>query len=199
MDLIKVASPQVGEEEAEAVRQVLLSGRYVSGPRVEEFERAFAEYIGVEHAIAVNSGTAALHAALDACGIGPGDEVIVPALTFFSTVTSVMHQGGTPIFADISLDNYCLDPFDLEQRISAHTRAVIRVHYFGHAAEMDEINAIARRHDLTVIEDCAQAHGTEYKGAKAGSIGDVGAFSFFATKHMTTGEGGVVITSNAKW
>ena len=199
MDLIRVAKPQVGNEEIEAVRQVLLSGQFVSGARVEEFESAFAEYIGVEHAVAVNSGTAALHAALDAGGIGPGDEVIVPALTFFSTATAVIHQNAVPVFADISLDNYCMDPLDLEQRISPRTRAVIPVHYFGHAAEMDEINAIARRHDLLVIEDCAQAHGTEYRGVRVGGLGELGAFSFFATKHMTTGEGGAITTDNARW
>ena len=199
MDTIKVAKPQVGEEEIEAVREVLLSGRYVSGRRVEEFERAFAEYVGVKHVVAVNSGTAALHAALDAGGVGPGDEVIVPALTFFSTATAVLHQNAIPVFADISLDNYCIDPADLERCVSPRTKAVIPVHYFGHAAEMDEIRAFARRRGLLVIEDCDQAHGTEYRGRKAGGLGDLGAFSFFATKHMTTGEGGAVTTNNAEW
>jgi dTDP-4-amino-4,6-dideoxygalactose transaminase len=198
-DLIKVASPQVGEPEVTAVREVLLSGRYVSGPRVAEFERLFADYIGVEHVVAVNSGTAALHAALMAVGVGPGDQVIVPALTFFSTATAVIHQAAVPVFADISLSNFSMAPEDFEQRITSRTKAVIPVHYFGHAVEMDAINAIARRHGIFVIEDCAQAHGTLYRNRKVGSIGDLGAFSFFATKHLTTGEGGAVTTDNAEW
>jgi dTDP-4-amino-4,6-dideoxygalactose transaminase len=198
-ELIKVASPQVGEEEIAAVRDVLLSGWYVSGPKVKKFERRFADYVGVEHAVMVNSGTAAIHAALMAIGVGPGDEVIVPALTFFSTATAVIHQNAVPVFADISLDNFCMAPEDFERRITPRTKAVIPVHYFGHAAEMDAINEIAERHDIMVIEDCAQAHGTVYKGQRVGSIGHLGAFSFFATKHMTTGEGGAVTTDNAEW
>ena len=197
--LIKVASPQVGMEEIAAVREVLLSGRYVSGPKVIEFERRFAEYIGVEHAVAVNSGTAALQASLAAIGVSAGDEVIVPALTFFSTVTSVIQQNAVPIFADISLQNYCMDPEDLEKRITPRTKAVIPVHYFGHAADMDRISEIAAKHKLKVIEDCAQSHGTQSRGRQTGSMGDLGAFSFFATKHMTTGEGGIVTTSNSDW
>lgn len=199
IEVIKVATPQIGEEEIAAVREVLLSGRFVSGPKVAEFERLFAEYIGVEHCVAVNSGTAAIQAALDAVGVGPGDEVIVPALTFFSTATAVMHQNAIPVFADISLDNFCMDPIDFESRITPRTRAVIPVHYFGHAAEMDAINQIAGKHGLIVIEDCAQAHGTKYKDQVVGSIGEFGAFSFFATKHMTTGEGGAITTNNAEW
>jgi len=197
--VIKVASPQVGEEEVAAVRDVLLSGWYVSGPKVREFEQRFADYIGVEHAVMVNSGTAAIHAALMAIGVGPGEEVIVPALTFFSTATAVIHQNAVPVFADISLDNFCMAPDDFERRITPRTKAVIPVHYFGHAAEMDAINEIAERHDVVVIEDCAQAHGTIYKGQRVGSIGHLGAFSFFATKHMTTGEGGAITTDNDEW
>jgi len=197
--VIKVASPQIGEEEIAAVQEVLLSGRYVSGPRVQEFERRFADYIGSKYAVAVNSGTAALQAALMAVGVGAGDEVIVPAMTFFSTVTSVIHQTAVPVFADISLDNYCMEPGDFEQRITPRTKAVIPVHYFGHAVEMDRISEIAARHNIKVIEDCAQSHGTLYKGRQTGSMGDLGAFSFFATKHMTTGEGGIVTTDNPEW
>jgi len=197
--VVKVAAPQVSEEEVAAVREVLLSGRYISGPKVEKFERLFADYIGVKYAVAVNSGTAALQAALMAIGVGAGDEVVVPALTFFSTATSVMHQNAVPVFADISLANYCLDPEDLERRITPRTKAVIPVHYFGHAAEMDQIKEIAARHNIKIVEDCAQSHGTPYKGQKTGSIGDLGAFSFFATKHMTTGEGGAITTNNPEW
>ncbi|WP_456467705.1 DegT/DnrJ/EryC1/StrS family aminotransferase [Archaeoglobus sp.] len=193
---IKVAKPFVDEEEVQAVREVLLSGHYVSGPRVKEFEEKFAEYIGVKHAVAVNSGTAALHVALASLGIGPGDEVIVSPLTFFSTVSAVLHQNAIPVFADIELESFCLDPADFERKITENTKAVIPVHIFGNAAEMDEIVKIAKENDVSVIEDCAQAHGTEYKGRKVGSIGDAGCFSFYATKHMTTGEGGMITTDN---
>jgi dTDP-4-amino-4,6-dideoxygalactose transaminase len=193
---IKVAEPFVGEEEVQAVRKVLLSGKYVSGAKVQEFEQNFADYIDVKYAVAVNSGTAALHVSLAALGIGPGDEVIVPPLTFFSTVTSVLHQNAVPIFADLEADSYCLDPQDVERVISERTKAIIPVHYFGDAADMEGINGVAQKYDLKVIEDCAQAHGTEFKGRKVGSIGDIGAFSFFATKHMTTGEGGIITTDD---
>lgn len=181
------------------MRAVLLSGQLSSGPRVEELEARFAEYIGVRYAVAVNSGTAALHVALACCSITPGDEVIVPALSFFSTVSAVLHQRATPIFADVSSESFCLDPEDFAARITPRTRAVIPVHYFGHAAEMDEICRIAARHGIAVIEDCAQAHGTRYRGRRVGSIAAIGAFSFFATKHMTTGEGGAITTDDANW
>lgn len=193
---IKVAKPFIDEEEVQAVREVLLSGRYVSGPKVQEFEENFADYIGVEHAIAVNSGTAALHIALASIGIGPGDEVIVPPVTFFSTISSVLHQNAIPVFADIDPESFCLIPSDVENKITQNTKAVIPVHIFGNAAEMDEIIKIASENNVKVIEDCAQAHGTEYKGKKVGSIGDAGCFSFYATKHMTTGEGGMITTND---
>lgn len=194
---VKVASPFVGDEEINAIADVIRSGRYMSGPRVAEFEKKFADFIGVEHAVAVSNGTAAIQAALAASGLEPGDEIIVPALTFFSTATAVIHQGGVPVFADISFDNFCLDPEDLERALTPRTKGIIPVHYFGHAAEMDKINAFAKKHGLYVIEDCAQSHGTVYKGKIAGSIGDMGAFSFFATKQMTTGEGGIVTLNDA--
>ena len=194
--LVKVASPLLGEEEAAAVREVLLSGQLLSGPRVAEFERLFADYIGVKHAIAVSTGTVSLQASMAALGIGPGDEVIVPALTFFSSATSVIHQGGVPVFCDISLDNFCMDPDDLAKRITPRTKAIMPVHYFGHSAEMEAIRSIADANGLSIIEDCAQAHGTEYKGRRVGSFGELGSFSFYATKHITTGEGGAVTTDD---
>jgi dTDP-4-amino-4,6-dideoxygalactose transaminase len=196
---INVAQPFVGEEEVKAAAEVLRSGKYVSGRRVREFENAFAAYHGVEHGIAVNSGTAALHIALAVTGLQPGDEVIVPPLTFFSTVSAVLHQYGVPVFADIDPLSYCLDPADVERRITERTRAIIPVHLYGNAADMDPLMKIARKHKLIVIEDCAQAHGTEYKGGKVGTIGDIGAFSFFATKHMTTTEGGMLVTADEGW
>lgn len=194
---VKVAVPNIGDEDLKAVSASLLSGQLTSGPQVQEFERRFADFVGTRHAVAVNSGTAAIHAALAGIGLRPGEEVIVPALTFFSTATAVIHQGGVPIFCDISPVTFSMDPDDLENRISPRTKALIAVHYMGHSAEMDRIMEVARQHDLKVIEDCAQSHGTTYKGAMTGSIGDCGAFSFFATKHMTTCEGGMITTDNS--
>ncbi len=196
MPLIKVASPQIEEEDLGAVREALLSGQLISGPRVAAFEKAFAAHVGTKDAVAVNSGTAALHAALAAAGVGPGDEVIVPALTFFSTVAAVIHQGGVPVFADISPVSFSMDPEDVALRITPRTRALLPVHYFGHAADMDGLCRLASEHGLAIVEDCAQSHGTTFRGVMTGAIGDFGAFSFFATKHMTTGEGGIVTTNS---
>jgi perosamine synthetase len=195
MEFIKVATPLVGEEECAAVREVLLSGMYVSGKKVQEFEAKYAEYIGTKYSAMVNSGTAAIHIILATMGIGPGDEVIVPAMTFFSTATAVMHQNAVPVFADVD-EHYCMDPDSFERAISDRTKAVIPVHYFGYMADMNRIMKIAEKHNLYVIEDCAQAHGAEYYGKKAGAIGHAGAFSFFATKNMTTGEGGGITTND---
>lgn len=194
--MIKVARPFVGEEEIAAVRDVLLSGSYVSGERVAEFEKAFSEYVGTKYAVAVNSGTAALHLSLAAMGIGPGDEVIVPPLTFFSTVSCVLHQRAIPVFADIDPDSYCIDPKDVEDKITERTKAIIPVHLFGQSVEMDSLMDLADSNGIQVIEDCAQAHGTVYKGKTVGSLGHAAAFSFFATKHMTTGEGGMITTND---
>jgi len=192
---IKVAEPQVGEEEVAAVREVLLSGNYVSGKKVEEFERHFAEYIGSDHAVAVNSGTAALYIALEALGVGKGDEVIVPPLTFFATVSAVLYLGAIPVFADIDLDDLCLSPESTEMHITPKTKAIIPVHLFGTAAKMDNFLFLSSKYGISILEDCAQAHGTEYNGKKVGGIGQAGIFSFFATKHMTTGEGGMITTN----
>jgi perosamine synthetase len=196
--VIKVAHPTVGMEEVEAVAQVLLSGNYVSGKKVEEFERAFSRYVGCSHSVAVSSGTAALFIALEAIGVGEGDEVIVPPLTFFATVSSVLYVRAKPVFADIDLDDLCLSPADTAKRITRKTKAIIPVHLFGNAAKMDEFGEISKEAGIPIIEDCAQAHGTEYKGRKVGGFGKAGCFSFFATKHMTTGEGGMITTDDAK-
>lgn len=195
-EIIKVAVPCTGEEEIGAIREVLISGNFVSGKKVAAFEDKFSSYIGVSHAAAVNSGTAALHIALAVLGIGPTDEVIVPSLTFMSTVTAVLHQNAIPVFADIDIESFCISPEDIRRCITKRTKAIIPVHLYGNAADMDEIMKIADEFGISVIEDCAQAHGTEYREQRVGSIGHVGAFSFFATKHMTTGEGGIV-TSNS--
>jgi dTDP-4-amino-4,6-dideoxygalactose transaminase len=198
MEQIKVAKPHVGEEEVAAVRKVLLSGNYVSGANVREFEERFAEYIGVEYAVAVSSGTAALHIALEALGVSKGDEVIVPPLTFFATISSVLYLGATPIFADIDSDDLCLSPESAGASISSKTKAIVPVHLFGGAAKMDDFMTISSKYGIPILEDSAQAHGTEYDGKKVGGIGKAGAFSFFATKHMTTGEGGMITTHDAK-
>jgi len=194
--IVPVARPQVDEEEVQAVREVLLSGAYSSGARVAEFEKAFAAYVGTGHAVAVSTGTAALHIALEAMGVGAGDEVIVPPMTFFATVSSVLYVGARPVFADLDPDDLCLSPEDTARRIGPRTKAILPVHLFGEAARMDDLSAIASEHGLLLLEDCAQAHGTEYAGKRVGGIGDAGAFSFFATKHMTTGEGGIITTNS---
>lgn len=193
---IKVAEPLVGEEEVAAVGEVILSGRYVSGHKVREFEERFAEYIGARHAVAMSNGTAALHASLAAVGVGPGDEVVVPPLTFFSTVTSVIHAGAVPIFADIEAESLCLDPADVRRVLSPRTKAILPVHLFGNSADMDGLMDVASEVGVKVLEDCAQAHGTRHRGRTVGSIGDAGAFSFYATKAMTTGEGGMITTDD---
>jgi dTDP-4-amino-4,6-dideoxygalactose transaminase len=193
---INVAEPFVGEEEAEAVRRVLLSGQYVSGAKVAEFEKAFAGYIGTEYAVAVSNGTSALYIALEAMGVGKGDEVIVPPMTFFATVSSVLFLGAKPVFADLDLDDLCLSPDSVKDKITPRTKAILPVHLFGAAAKMDRLLAIAERHGIPILEDCAQAHGTEHQSRKVGGIGRAGAFSFFATKHMTTGEGGMITTND---
>jgi len=193
---IEVATPHVGQEEIDAVAEVLRSGRYASGPRVEAFEKAFADYIGVNHACAVSNGTSALFIAMEAMGIGEGDEVLVPALTFFASVSSILYLRAKPVFVDIEPDGLCMSPEHAASVITDKTRAIMPVHLFGAAAHMDAINALAARNGLMVIEDCAQSHGTRYGDRVTGSLGTAGAFSFFATKHMTTGEGGMITTND---
>lgn len=195
-DYVNVAEPTIGSEERKNVQEVLNSGRFLQGPFVKEFETKWAEYVGTEHAIAVANGTTAIQLTLKALGIKPGEEVIVPSLTFGSTATAVVHQAGVPVFADIDRELYTLDHRDLERCVTDETFAVMPVHLYGHPAEMDEICDFSDDHDLYVIEDAAQAHGASYKGNKVGSLGEVGCFSFYATKNITTGEGGIVTTDN---
>lgn len=195
--MIPVARPSIGECEEIAVLQVLRSGWITQGPRVAEFEKAFSAYIGCRHAIAVSSCTTALQLALLAQGIGPGDEVICPSLSFIATANSIASTGATPIFADIDLQTYNLDPARLEDLISERTRAILVVHQIGLAAEMDAICAIAQRHDLPVIEDAACAIGSSYKGEVIGRpIGRIACFSFHPRKILTTGEGGMITTND---
>ncbi len=168
------------------------------GPNVQAFEREFASYCGVEHGVSVSSGTDALLAALKACGIGSGDEVVVPALTFFATIEAVIHAGATPVFVDVEPETLTMDPGELPGAISSATRAIVPVHLYGHPADMDPILEIARQHGLTVIEDAAQAHGAFYRGRRCGSIGGIGCFSFYFTKNLGAyGEAGFVTTHDA--
>lgn len=193
---VSVAEPILGEAEHGNVEQVLDSGRFLQGPMVEEFEEKWADYVGTDHAVAVSNGTTAIQLVLKAIGLQPGEEVIVPSLTFGSTATAVVHQACVPVFADIDRELYTLDHTDLERCLTDETAAIMPVHLYGHPAEMDEIRAFADDHDLYVIEDAAQAHGAAYKGQQVGSIGDAGCFSFYATKNITTGEGGIITTDD---
>ncbi len=194
--MIKINSPYIGEDELRAVSEVLKSGYLAYGPIAKEFEREFSRYLGVKHVKTVINGTIALYAALKALGVGAGDEVIVPDFSFFATASTVVLAGGKPVFADIDDATYTLAPEEVERKITSRTKGIIAVHLYGHPADMDALRRIASEHGLFLIEDCAQAHGAEYRGIKVGSIGDVGAFSFYATKNLTMGEGGAIATNS---
>ncbi len=186
-----------GPEEQEAVQRVLESGWVSMGPETERFEAEFAAYTGAKHAVAVSSCTAALHLSLLALGIGPGDEVIVPSLTFVATANAVLYVGATPVFADItSLDEWNISPEQIEQRITPQTKAVMVLHYAGFPCQMDRIKAIVERHGLKIVEDAAHAPGSSFKGRGLGTWGDAGCFSFFANKNLTCAEGGMVATDS---
>jgi perosamine synthetase len=194
---IPVAAPVLDGREAEYVAECLTTGWISSNGRfVEAFERAFAERCGVRHAVACCNGTAALHLALMGLGVGAGDEVIVPTLTYIASANAVRYCQGTPVFADNDTATFNLDPAGLEARITARTRAIMPVHLYGHPVDMDPVLDIARRHGLHVVEDAAEAIGALYKGRPVGALGDVGVFSFFGNKIITTGEGGMVTTDD---
>jgi perosamine synthetase len=188
------SEPNIGLSEIKAVKKVLKSKFLSSGEQVELFESEFSSYNSVPFSVAVNSGTSALHLSLLALGVGPGDEVIVPAFTFAATANAVSLTGAKPIFCDIENDYYCIEPKQIENLISVKTKAIIPVHLFGHPSDMLSIKALATKHNCYVIEDAAQAHGASIAGKMAGSWGDVGCFSFYPTKNMTSGEGGMVTT-----
>ncbi|MCL4360156.1 DegT/DnrJ/EryC1/StrS family aminotransferase [Patescibacteria group bacterium] len=196
--LIPVFYPDYGEEEVRAVSRVLRSGWIGLGPVTEEFEKRFAAYIGAPYAIAVNSATAALHLSVLAAGIGPGDEVIVPSLTFASTAHAVLYAGGTPVFADIDAETLDLSVDALRKKITKKTRAVIPVHYGGYPCDMEAISALADSAGLTVIEDASHACGTVYQGKKIGSISPFTCFSFHAVKNLATGDGGMITVRDKK-
>jgi perosamine synthetase len=192
---IPVARPAIGQDEISAVTAVLESGMLASGERVAEFERNFADYCGTTHAVAINNGTAALHAALLAADIGQGDEVIVPSFSFFATASAVSMTGAKPIFVDVNEQTFNIDPVQVENQINPKTKAVIGVHLFGQPFDAQGIKQVCESHNLTLIEDAAQAQGAICNGEKTGAMGNLGCFSFYATKNMTTGEGGMVTTS----
>jgi len=188
--------PSIGEEEISEAAAALRSGWLTTGPRTAQFEREFKEYVHVSHALAVNSGTAALHLALAGLGIGPGDEVITTPLTFCATVNTILQVGAVPVLADIGADGN-IDPASVAQRITGRTRAILPVHLGGLPCEMDQLWSLARQHGLFVIEDAAHAVGSLYRGQPIGGGSDAVAFSFYATKNLTTGEGGMVTTNNS--
>ncbi len=194
--MINIAKPIISDEEIEAVTEVLKSGILAQGSKVEQFQNEFAEYVEAKYGIATSSGTTALHTALVAAGVGKGDEVITTPFTFAATSNSILYSDAKPIYADINPKTFNLDPEKIEEKITDKTKAIMPVHLYGQPADMDPILEIAEKHDLIVIEDAAQAHGSTYKNKKIGSIGDLGCFSFYPTKNMTTGEGGMVTTND---
>jgi perosamine synthetase len=199
-DLIRINQPIIGKEEIEAVTEVLKSGILTEksgmGPRVLEFEKEFARYVGAKHAVAVSSGTAALHSALLVTGVKQGDEVVVPSFTFHSTAEVVLLCGAQPTFADIDPETYTVTADTVESALTRNTKAIVPVHLYGLPADLDPLRKLARDRGVTLIEDAAQAHGAEYKGTRIGSISDLTCFSFYAGKNMTTGEGGMVTTND---
>jgi len=196
MQFIPLTKPLIGREEEEEVIDTLRSGLIGTGQKTERLEREFATYQGTKYAVGTNSCTAALHLSLHALGIGAGDEVITTPMTFVSTVSSIIYAGAKPVLVDVEPDTLCIDPVRIEEAITEHTKAVIPVHLYGQPCEMDRILDTARRHDLKVISDCAHAIEAEYKGKKVGSLGTVACFSFYATKNMTTGNGGMLVTDD---
>ncbi len=191
--------PDITQVEIDEVADTLRSGWLTTGPKTKEFERRFAGYVGARHAVAVNSCTAALHIALAAAGIGPGDEVIVPTMTFCATANVVIHLGATPVIVDVESDTLNMAPPCFEAAITPRTKAVIPVHLYGHPADLDRIGAIARANRLLVIEDAAHAVAAEWCGRRIGSIGAATAFSFYAIKNLTTGEGGMITTDDTEY
>jgi perosamine synthetase len=194
--VIPVSRPWLGPDEEAAVIEVLRSGIIAMGPRTRRFEEAWAEYCGTRHAVMMANGTVALEAALHGIGLSEGDEVIVPSFSFNATASAVLRVGGRPVFVDVREDDFCIDPEQVEAAITERTKAIIPVHLYGLMADMGPLEAIAARHRLLIVEDAAQAHGATYQGRRAGSFGAAAMFSLYATKNLTTGEGGIVTTND---
>ncbi len=196
-NFIPVAEPSITQREINYVSSAIKSGWVSSlGYYIDKFENEFAKYIGVKYALTVSNGTAALHLALVSLGIKTGDEVIIPDLTFISTANAIAYTGAKPVFADIEKETWCIDYKSIERLINSKTKAIIPVHLYGHPANMAEINKIARKYKLLIIEDAAEAHGAEYNKVKVGGLGICGIFSFYGNKIITTGEGGMITTNN---
>ena len=198
--MIPINLPKIGEEEIQAVVKVMRSGYLTSalgtGPMVTQFEENFAKFAGVKHAVAVNTGTAALHSAIVAAGVKQGDEVILPSFTFVATAEAVVMAGGKPVFADIDPKTYNVSPAEIEKNLTENTKAVVPVDLYGLSADFTPIRKIAEEHGLAVVEDAAQAHGATYAGKPAGAFSDAACWSLYASKNITTGEGGVVTTDS---
>lgn len=194
---IPAAEPVLEGNEQKYLMEALTSTWISSaGKYITDLERMFSEYCGTACGVAVSNGTVALHLALVALGIGPGDEVIVPDFTFAATINAVLYTGATPVIVDIEPDSWCISPEEIEKAVTPRTKAIIPVHIYGQPCDMDRICRIAREHGLKVVEDCAEAHGAEFNGKKVGSFGDIGCFSFYGNKIVTTGEGGICVTDN---
>lgn len=197
-DVIPVQRPSIGKEELTAVGKVFDTGWLGMGSKVKEFEEAVGAFLGARYVVATNTGTTALHLALDTIGLKPGDEVIVPSLTYVATVQAITATGATPVFCDIEEDTLSMDLSDAERKITDKTKAIVPVHYRGVPCNMERVLALAERFNLRVVEDAAQAFGSHYKGKKVGSFGDLTCFSFDPIKNVTCGEGGAVVTQSAE-
>src|SRR3989338_5465077 len=197
--MIPLSKPFIGDEEKKAILNVLDSGMIAQGPKVNELEQKFADYCGTKHSVAFNSGTAALHTGLHVMGIGKGDEVITTPFTFIATANVILMQQAKPIFADIDEQTFNINPESVKEKITDKTKAIITVNLYGQLCDYDNITKISGKKGILILEDTCQAIGDQYNGKMAGSFGDVGAFSFYATKNITCGEGGAITTDNKEF
>ncbi len=198
-EFLPFAQPLLGEEEIDEVVHCLRSGWLTTGLKVRQFEREFSEFIGARHSLAVNSCTAALHLALEAIGVGPGDEVITTPMTFTATAAVIEHLGARPVFADVEAKTLNIDPAAIERRVTPRTKVILPVHFAGQACDMDAIMRVGRQHGIPIVEDAAHAIPTTYHGRLVGTLSDITCFSFYATKNVTTGEGGMVVTDREEY
>jgi len=196
MITVPMSAPDINEADVQAVVAVVRSGRLALGTQTEAFEALLKAHVGVKHAVAVNSGTSALHLLVRALGLGPGDEVLVPSFTFAASVNAILFEQATPVFVDIDPETYNLDPADLARKVTPRTKAIMAVDVFGHPAPWDAILAVAAVHNLRIIDDSCEALGAEYKGRKLGQFGDAAAFAFYPNKQITVGEGGIIVTDD---